>query len=58
MTSQGTPHGRFERAIHRGHVLAVEMTARKMGGLSLADALMLLKLFMARRLSVAASKTF
>jgi hypothetical protein len=44
MTSQGTPHGRFERAIHRGHVQAAEMAAREMGGLSLADALLLCEL--------------
>jgi hypothetical protein len=37
MTSQGTAHGRFQRAIHRGHVEAAEMAAREMGGLSLAD---------------------
>jgi hypothetical protein len=41
MTSQGTAHGRFERAIHRRHVQAAEMAAREMGGLSLADALLL-----------------
>jgi hypothetical protein len=44
MTSQGTPHGRFQRAIHRGHVQAAEMAAREMGGLSLADALSLCEL--------------
>jgi hypothetical protein len=44
MTSQGTAHGRFERAVHRGHVQAAEMAAREMGGLSLADALMLCEL--------------
>jgi hypothetical protein len=38
MTSQGTAHGRFHRAIARGNVLAAEMAARQMGGLSLADA--------------------
>ena len=37
MTSQGTAHGRFQRAIHRRHVQAAEMAAREMGGLSLAD---------------------
>jgi hypothetical protein len=41
MTSQGTAHGRFQRAIHRRHVQAAEMAAREMGGLSLADALAL-----------------
>jgi hypothetical protein len=44
MTSQGTAHARFERAIHRGHVLAAEMAAREMGGLSLYDALLLCEL--------------
>jgi len=41
MTSQGSAHGRFQRAIHRGHVQAAEMAAREMGGLALADALLL-----------------
>jgi hypothetical protein len=44
MTSQGTPRGRFERAIHSRHVKNAEMAAREMGGLSLADALMLCEL--------------
>jgi hypothetical protein len=44
MTSQGTAHGRFQRAIHRRHVHAAEMAAREMGGLSLADALLLCEL--------------
>ena len=44
MTSQGTPHGRFQRAIHRRHVQNAEMAAREMGGLSLADALVLCEL--------------
>jgi hypothetical protein len=39
MTSQGTAHGRFTRAIGRRHLLAAEMAAREMGELSLADAL-------------------
>ena len=34
MTSQGSAHGRFTRAINRRHVQAVEMAAREMGGLS------------------------
>jgi hypothetical protein len=34
MTSQGTPCGRFTRAIQRGHLFAGEMTAREMGQLS------------------------
>ena len=44
MTSQGTAHGRFQRAIHRRNVRAAEMAAREMGGLSLADALSLCEL--------------
>jgi hypothetical protein len=44
MTSQGTAHGRFQRAIHRRHVQAAEMAAQEMGGLSLADALSLCEL--------------
>ncbi len=44
MTSQGTPHGRFQRAIHGRNVLNAEMAAREMGGLSLADALLLCEL--------------
>src|SRR5437867_9537833 len=44
MTSQGAAHGRFQRAIHRGHVQAAEMAAREMGGLSLSDALSLCEL--------------
>jgi hypothetical protein len=44
MTSQGTAHGRFQRAIHRRHVQAAEMAAREMGGLSLYDALSLCEL--------------
>ena len=43
MTSQGTPHGRFQRAIHRRHVQAAEMAARERGGLSLADAALALR---------------
>jgi hypothetical protein len=44
MTSQGTAHGRFQRAIHHRHVQAAEMAARELGGLSLADALLLCEL--------------
>jgi hypothetical protein len=36
MTSQGTPHGRFQRAIHSRHVQNAETAARELGGLSLA----------------------
>jgi hypothetical protein len=44
MTSLGTPHGRFQRAIHCRHVQAAAMAAREMGGLLLADALSLCEL--------------
>jgi len=44
MTSQGTARGRFQRAINRRHLLAAEMAAREMGGLSFADALLLCEL--------------
>jgi hypothetical protein len=39
MTSQGTAHGRFQRAIRNRNLLNAEMAARELGGLSLADAL-------------------
>jgi hypothetical protein len=39
MTSQGTAHGRFQRAIQRRHLTAAEMAARELGGLNLAEAL-------------------
>jgi hypothetical protein len=39
MTSQGTAHGRFQRAIQRRQLFAAEVAARELGGLSLADAL-------------------
>jgi hypothetical protein len=41
MTSQGTPYGRFQRAIERGHLLHAEVAARELGRLALADALAL-----------------
>ena len=41
MTSRGTAHERFQRAIHRRHAQAAEMAAREMGGLSLEEALSL-----------------
>jgi hypothetical protein len=44
MTSQGTAHGRFQRAIRSRNVLNAEIAAREMGGLSLADALLLCEL--------------
>src|SRR5262245_31111723 len=47
MTSQGTAHGRFQRAIHKRDVFAAELAGREMGGLSLADALSLCELLAA-----------
>jgi hypothetical protein len=41
MTSQGSAHGRFQRAIHRGNVREAEMAARELNSLSLTDALAL-----------------
>jgi hypothetical protein len=41
MTSQGSAHGRFQRAIRRRHLRAAEMAAKEMGQLSLIDALTL-----------------
>ena len=39
MTSQGTPHGGFQRAIRRRHLLAAQSAAREMEAVSLAEAL-------------------
>src|SRR5262249_40464801 len=47
MTSQGTAHGRFQRAIAGRNLLNAETAAREMGGLSLADALALCELLAA-----------
>jgi hypothetical protein len=44
MTSQGTARGRFQRAIRARHIQNAEIAAREMGGLSLADALLLCEL--------------
>jgi hypothetical protein len=41
MTSQGSAHGRFQRALQRRHIVAAEMAAKEMGQLSLIDALSL-----------------
>jgi hypothetical protein len=41
MTSQGSPHGRFQRARQRRHVVAAEIAAKEMGQLSVIDALAL-----------------
>jgi hypothetical protein len=41
MTSQGTAHGRFQRAIRDRHLRRATMAARELGNVSLADALAL-----------------
>jgi hypothetical protein len=41
MTSQGTPYGRFQRAIQRGQLFHAELAARELGRLTLSDALAL-----------------
>jgi hypothetical protein len=38
MTSQGTAHGRFQRALQRRDVRGAEMAAKEIGQLSLIDA--------------------
>jgi hypothetical protein len=45
MTSQGTAHARFQRAIKSGHLLNAEMAARELGALSTSDALALVLLY-------------
>jgi glutathione S-transferase len=47
MTSQGSAHGRFQRAIASRNLLNAETAAREMGGLSLVDALALCELLAA-----------
>src|SRR4051794_24012443 len=39
MTSQGTAHGRFTRALQQRNLRGAEIAAKEMGGLSLIDAL-------------------
>jgi hypothetical protein len=39
MTSQGSAHGRFQRAVRRRHLHAAEIAARELGSLNLAEAL-------------------
>jgi hypothetical protein len=41
MTSQGTPHGRSQRAIRDWHLRRASMAARELETVSLADALAL-----------------
>jgi hypothetical protein len=45
MTSQGTAHGRFTRAVRRGHVLPAEIAARELGAMWTSDALALVLLY-------------
>lgn len=44
MTTQGSAHGRFSRAIAQGNLYAAELAARELRGLSLHDALDLVAL--------------
>ncbi len=44
ITSQGSPHGRFRRAVEGGWLLGADAAARELGRLSLADALAFLAL--------------
>jgi len=48
MTSQGTAHGRFTRAVANGNLRGAEMAARELGQLSLDDALDLCRLLAER----------
>jgi hypothetical protein len=48
VTSQGHPTVVFQRAIERGNVVAAELAARQLGGLSLVDALELTALIALR----------
>jgi hypothetical protein len=48
VTSQGTAHGRFSRAVASGNLREAEMAARELGGLSLDDALSLCVMLAAR----------
>jgi hypothetical protein len=41
VTSQGTAHGRFTRAVANSNLREAEIAARELGGLSLEDALSL-----------------
>lgn len=45
VTSQGSAHGRFTRAIAQRHVWNAETAARELGDVSLADALELVLLY-------------
>jgi hypothetical protein len=45
LTSQGSAHGRFARAVERGLIDQAEQAARELGTLSLMDALSLVVLY-------------
>jgi hypothetical protein len=45
VTSQGSLHGQFQRAVDRGQVLLAVTSAQELGRLSLSDSLALLLLF-------------
>jgi hypothetical protein len=45
VTSQGTAHGRFQRAIRDKWVFHAELAARELGSLTLSDALKLVLLY-------------
>jgi hypothetical protein len=45
MTSQGTAHARFQRAVRGGQLLNAEMAARELAALSLSDSLALVLLY-------------
>src|SRR5262245_58265978 len=47
MTSQGSPHGRFQRACERGNLLDAELAAKELGYVSLPNALRLVCLYAA-----------
>lgn len=49
MTSQGSAHGRFTRAIAHRNLFQAELAARELRGLALADALELVLLIAAQR---------
>ena len=49
MTSQGSAHARFSRAIKQGNLFGAELAARELRGLSLHDALDLVVLIARQR---------
>ena len=47
MTSQGSPYGRFRKALSTGNVLIIEAAARELPKIGLTDALEILEAFAA-----------